>query len=45
MFTHEVERMERAFYSSDLDQGARELAYDYLHLAARWLQYAEEIQE
>jgi len=45
MFTYEVERMERVLYSADLDQGARELVYDYLHLAARWLQYAEEIRE
>jgi len=43
LFTYEVERTGKVLYSADPDQEARELAYDYLHLASRWLQYAKEI--
>jgi len=42
-FTYEVERTGRVLYSADPGQEARELAYDYLRLAAAWLQHAREI--
>jgi len=44
LFTREVKRTGKILYSVDPGLEARGLAYDYLHLATRWLEYSKEIR-
>jgi len=44
LFTREVKKTGKILYSINPGLEARELAYDYLHLATRWLEYSKEVQ-